>query len=559
MKYCVYQFEAVSIQEYILASGKMKSMVGASELLEAITNQLLDITISKMGLETHETKSFNESKELNLNEHQVIFPRRAGGVFIAVLTNERKAHELAKIWPILVSGFAPGLKFSASLKTGESYNEVSKNVRSELNDQKNLPQTQLPETTPITVRFAKTGMAQVQAPSKHSDGLDWTMKAKNENIFDTLASKHLHDELLKKQSEIGHSFCFPKVIDHTATPEKSPDAFPFTSNDPGRHSVAIIHTDGNGLGGYLHKIFHNLNEQSANKSIQAYADFSLGLDVATQNAAKVATKWLVNTFMHDEKLNLEASNIYLPMRPLILGGDDLTCIVRADYALGFVKTFTESFESETASFVKKIKQDYPDIYKQLPDTLTCTSGVLFLKSNQPFSQGYALAEELCASAKSKGRKLNSDMPPSLVSFLHTTNTLFDELDVQIEQELKTPKGQWLSCMPYAFNSFDSRTPSLNMLFSLSETFSAIDDSKLNPSTMRAYAGHIYKDEHYAQVFWERWKKRSKDDRRVEESWNHFEEIWSELANEGVLPVADLISVLKLEMQNPYIDLQGAQL
>lgn len=552
MKYCIYQFEAVSIQEYILSSGKLKSMVGASELLEAITGQLLDETIHQMGLELCSLDSLGEG-ELELTDTQVVFPRRAGSVFLMVLKNETIAKQFEQLWPILVSGFAPGLRFSAALKTGDDFNEVAAAVRDELNTQKNQPQTQLPESTPVTVRFAKTGQAQIQYPSNTSDGLDWTMRAKVENEFESLSSKHLTEG---SENPI-QKYKFPKVFDHQASKDKTPGVFPFKSNEPGNHTVAIIHTDGNSLGGYLHKIFAELNQQTPGVSVKAYADFSLGLDKATQVAAQVATRWLVDSYVQDEVLENQQDEIYLPMRPLILGGDDLTCIVRADYALGFIESFTSAFENTTASFVTTIKQKYPKVFDILPSKLTCTTGAIFIKSNQPFSQGYALAEELCASAKKEGRNISANTPPSLVSFLHTTNTLFDELDVQLNQELKTSQGLDMSCMPYAFVANQGRQ-TLHELFALTSCFSKTRQDKLNPSALRTYAGHLHQDAEYAQVHWNRWANRSKEDKQLSQTWQDFESSWKNLSKQTAMPVADLVSMLGLEVKNPYSNHEGAR-
>lgn len=551
MSYHVYQFEAVSIQEYVLAGGKLKTMVGASELLEAITGELLDKTIDALGLNNKTIDDLPEKGELNLTDSEVVYPRRAGSVFLMVLQNEAKAEQFSELWPILVANFAPGLNFSAAMKSAESFELATKAVRDELNNQKNQPQTVLPESTPLTVRFQKTGFAQIQSPAKNKSGLDWTMLAKTSHKYQTLSGKHLQEE---KKGQ----FVFPKQFEHKHTDSYWLESFPFKSTDPGNHSVAIIHTDGNGLGGYLHKLFAKLESVSPAENIRAYSAFSLGLDEATQQAAKKATDWLISEYKSEDnpyKKKLEGDTLPLPMRPIILGGDDLTCIVRGDYVLGFIKNFTHAFETETQRFVETLPKIFDGI---LPKTLTCTTGVLFLKSNQPFSLGYALAEELCSAAKKVGQKLNSDMPPSLINFLHTTNTLFDNLDTQLKQELKTSSQQYLSRMPYAFKSEEGR-PSLESLFSIANHFDDKQADKLNPSAVRRYAGHLHQDADYANVFWSRWAKQSSEDGcKTKPTWDLFQEQWNVLSCEEQLPLVDLITLFSLGIKNPYQPIGGAQ-
>ena len=559
MSYQVYQFEAVSIQEYVLAGGKLKTMVGASELLEAITSDLLDKTMKALALTEKAINELPDKGELKLLDNEVVFPRRAGSVFLMVLQNKAKAQQFAELWPILVANFAPGLSFSAAMKIDENFAVASKAVRDELNIQKNQPQTSLPESTPITVRFQKTGLAQIQNPVNNKSGLDWTMLAKTTHQYETLGNKHLQQD---KQGR----FVFPKQFEHTHADAYWLESFPFISTDPGNHSVAIIHTDGNGLGGYLHKLFAKLKEVTPAESIRAYSAFSLGLDAATQQAAQKATDWLISAYEDEDnpfKKRVKGEVLPLPMRPIILGGDDLTCIVRADYALGFVNAFTHEFEAATQQFVQNLPKVFDGI---LPKTLTCTTGLLFLKSNQPFSLGYALAEELCSAAKKVGQKLNTEMPPSLINFLHTTNTLFDSLETQLKQELETSPKQSLSRMPYSFSLQQERS-SLQQLFELQQNFDDKKTDKLNSSAVRRYATHLHQDPAYANVFWNRWEKQSSEKGSpTEKTWADFNQQWSELETEITvdgklvtqLPVADLIALFALNIKNPYQINKGAQ-
>lgn len=556
MTYLIYQFEAVSIQDYIFADGKIKTMVGASELLESITNELLDEATKKLELKPITAENIKDQEELKLDCDQVIFPRRAGSVFQMVMQNTNKAEAFAKLWPILVSNFAPGLRFSATLKSGDDFNKVSKAVRDELNIQKNNPQSQLPESTPITLRFQKTGKAQVSAPSKNKEGADWTMPAKINQNFDLLSRKHLYSDPFSKEKNT--EYCFPKQFEHSHTETYWKEAFPFKSTDPGNHTIAIIHSDGNGLGGYLHNIFEQLNKLKSAKQICAYQSFSEGLDKATQQAAQQATIWLASEYAKEVdnpyKTKVKAGQIPLPMRPIILGGDDLTCIIRADFAIGFIQEFTAQFERKTKAFIKDLKAEFPTTFESLPDLLSCTSGMLFIRSNQPFSLGYALTEQLCSEAKKAGQNLKHETPPSLISFLRTTNTLFDSFDVQFKQELIASDGTTLSSMPYAFiesekESTDKQRPTLSQLFELKELFHEDNAKKLTPSALRRYATHLSSNPAYAKTYWGRWEKQCKDSTELRDTWNQFETLLKAFEKQSsACPVADLVSLFTLNIE-----------
>mgnify|MGYP005844832125 CR=1 FL=1 len=557
MSYSIYQFEAVFIQDYLLADGKVKTMVGASELLEEITNGLLDKAIAQLGLETIYPDDIEKQKDLLLKGNEVIFPRRAGSVFQMVAQNQEKAEDFSKLWPMMVANFAPGLRFSAVLKSGDNYSAIAKDVRDALTNQKNQPQSLLPQSTPLTVRYQRTGRAQVNAPGSNNKlGQDWTMPAKaaGENSFDFLSRKHLFNEPFMHQLSESN-YVFPKQFEHTNSDGFWREAFPFQSTDPGNHTVAIIHSDGNGLGGYLHDIFQNIqsNLQSA-EQIRAYQAFSVGLDEATQQAAQQATAWLAKQYETNEsddnpyKQKVKGSKLPLPMRPIILGGDDLTCIVRADYAIGFVQEFTRHFEIKTRRFISDLKTDFKNIFETLPEFLSCTTGMVFLRSNQPFNLGYALAEELCSEAKKVGRQSNSSA--SLLNFMRTTNTLFDNYDIQVEQELKTQNNEFLSAMPYAFKEAgDNERPTISQLFTLSQYFDENDKNKLKPSAIRRYATYLYSDPNYAQTFWSRWEKQCLENPNLKTVWNDFDQDLQKIKKQSAgLPIADLITLFALNIK-----------
>lgn len=52
-----------------------------------------------------------------------------------------------------------------------------------------------------------------------------------------------------------------------------------------------------------------------------------------------------------------APKVTIPLRPLVLGGDDITFVVRADLALIFVDAFESYFEEESKKF-NQHEQDF---------------------------------------------------------------------------------------------------------------------------------------------------------------------------------------------------------
>jgi len=82
----------------------------------------------------------------------------------------------------------------------------------------------------------------------------------------------------------------------------------------------------------------------------------------------------------------------LPIRPIILGGDDVTFVCDGKLGIYFAKIFIEEFEKVTVDSEK----------------LTACAGVAIIKTKYPFYRGYKLAaEELCIHAKRVRKKSSS--------------------------------------------------------------------------------------------------------------------------------------------------------
>lgn len=97
----------------------------------------------------------------------------------------------------------------------------------------------------------------------------------------------------------------------------------------------------------------------------------------------------------------------LPIRPIILGGDDLTFVCDGKLGIYFAKIFIEKFEEESAQVMPN------------QERLTACAGVAIIKTKYPFYRGYWLAEELCANAKKK-RKTTQDWESVSVLDFHVS-------------------------------------------------------------------------------------------------------------------------------------------
>lgn len=419
-----YLFEARSIQHYILASGRLAEMVGASKIIDGLTAETLDAALATLGLR-------EASDTAALDTGRVAFSRREGGVFVALLSNEATASRLRALWTLVVQNVAPGLEWVDAQTSGATFREAVEAGYLALARRRNQPTASLPETTPCMRVAQRTGEAAV----KRGKGNEWRdgpgmLKHEASKADSLLRGKFIPEA---RQAE-GLRYIFPREL--TPTDESRDYAFPFAGAE---RNVAIIHADGNGLGLILNALRKAL---AGNPAVEArylaiYRGFSDAIGEATREAARMATEQILIPHARHS-----GQSRTLPARPLVLAGDDLNVIVRADLALDFARVFLEAFESQTAVALATWKQRaLGDLsVPGLPDRLTACAGVVFCGANQPFASAYALAEELCKAAKHQaGAHKAGDLKPGGFVF-HRITTSFIDTWQDIVAETLTLKG-----------------------------------------------------------------------------------------------------------------------
>lgn len=347
MNYYVYVFEAHSIQPYILNSGKLKDMVGASEMLERLLGEPLDAALAELGL-----------TEFNATTGDYAFSRRGGAAFALLFRERDKALALRDLWGLLVNGIAPGLSFDHTVsEAGETPSAAFRDANNRLETLRNRHEISLPVAGPLVRRSPRTGQPAVKYDTSRETP-EWVDEAtRHKRLFSsapTLESKFL-------DTEAQAQFAFPLDTD---------TEFP---TDTTRY-VGILHADGNGLGNIVRALAAELANQP-DLYAATFLKFSAQVNRATCEAAKEALGTVLKA----------AAGKYLPFRPLVLGGDDLTVIVRADVAIDYAQAFLAVFETKTAQYLPECGN-----FKAIPKGLTACAGIAFIKINQPFSMGYRL-------------------------------------------------------------------------------------------------------------------------------------------------------------------------
>ena len=199
--------------------------------------------------------------------------------------------------------------------------------------------------------------------------------------------------------------------------------------------IAVIHADGNGLGQIVKAISEN------DSSGRDFHTFSSLLNQSTIDAAKSAAGIVFE--------NAIKNGTDLPFRPVVLGGDDLTVIIRGSLAMSFIQNYLEAFEK----FTKENFEVLAEKYAVLENGLTACAGIAYVKSSFPYYYAYNLAEELCAAAKK-----DSNREKSCIMFHKVQDSFVESYEDITKRELTTPEGHSFRYGAYYLNDTPDDTP-----------------------------------------------------------------------------------------------------
>ncbi len=490
MKYFSLFFEARGIQSYIFDSGKMKEMVGASELVKELCESKLDEVINHLKLEQIiPTKKEDSDKVANMTPNQIFFSRRSGGVFTAIFADKSMRDRFLSIWSILVTRLVPGLETVNAVYESDDLQKLIKETYDILGYNRNCPPPVLPEATPMHVLAPRTGKPAAENIISPDGSRVWTDEASiiKQKIADSESSKALSSSFFS--SEYKNKFSFPKNLEYD-NEEKT--EFPYRKDS---RYLGLIHADGNGLGETLLSIRKQFTD-GAEYAVMLRL-FSDSLEKSTREAAQKATAKLIAKYGKESGI--------LPMRPLVLGGDDLTVLVRADYAMDFTEDYCKAFEETTEGNFKYL---YEASGGKIPAKLTACAGIAYIKNNQPFMDAFELAESLCSASKKVSKdvkkKESRNYIPATVTSLVVTNSFIESYEAYKKKELSIKKGnkEYIATLgAYAFDENEKSISTLKSLRNLCETFKK---DGVTSSSVRQYATMIFGDENISREKWRRW-------------------------------------------------------
>jgi len=174
-----------------------------------------------------------------------------------------------------------------------------------------------------------------------------------------------------------------------------------------RNRWAIIYMDGNDMGSQHREAMKSYanDPRVLNQWISA---MSIALGECCSEACRQATQFTLKAWASDQKAiavsTQENGTVHLPIRPLIVGGDDIVVICHASHAFDFVKEACRVFGE--ASEAKNKASSIP-LWPATGGRLSISAGILFAPVGLPLSTAVPYAESLMASAKGHGRRMKA--------------------------------------------------------------------------------------------------------------------------------------------------------
>ena len=497
-------FELDSIQAYLFASGRLRDVSGASELLDRLTSaeaddNLLDAVCRALDLEVVEGQPVDA---------QVAFSRRAGGAFYAFSEDPEALERLRALWTLAVQLATPHLGYTLGSGEGADAGAAFRAARQAMRKDASRQRPALPAAAPVAERARRTGLPAVEFGRHRKDGpIDAATRQRKR--FADLARSTFLDRFAPQGAGLGWRG-WPRDLE--SMDDGSQGLFPFRGD---ARVLALVHADGNGLGQILRRL-DGAARVHPTRFLPLYTAFSSLVDEVTTAASRAATEEVLLPARERE------GTTCLPARPILLGGDDITLLVRADLALDHVRCFARAFEEASGQALTRLAETHK--VEGLPERLTLGVGLVFLRASQPFHLAIRLAESLTKIAKQAARERNKDAPASSIAFHRVTSTLVDDYDQLVDHTLTHRHGDDTFVDTLGAYFLDDReTPRLDDLLALADLLGAEDMARGPTRTLLTLMGHSMGE---AEARYRRWRQvmEHKRPRRLE----HFDTLLKRL-------------------------------
>lgn len=374
-------FDTRSIQQYIFTANKLKANIGASYIVSHVFDEVLLGDVLKpgsFGIRLVDSEGWKNGEPIpsELPEGNCYIAYMGGGNALILFsdkgTDYRKEIVGAFTEQLLIK--YPGLKIGVALGMfplgdNDTQEDITK-LYSELKNNQFIlyPQTNV-SNTGLTLSCEVNG----EAANAYVTAEPLVKKGEGRFFSQEVAAKvkvvdKANDALHGAFSNVLGDYVFPKELERLG--QKETDNY-----------IAVVHVDGNNMG----------TKFQDRKKLKERGQLSKKVTDHTKEAFQNLLKDIVcNYESYNAFLDLQTDdkgNKELPLRPLVLGGDDITFVCNGRLALVYTQKLMEYLATE--------KNDMK---------IDSCAGIAIVPTAYPFFRAYELAEQLCDVAKKKSRK-----------------------------------------------------------------------------------------------------------------------------------------------------------
>lgn len=433
--------EVGGIQNYISDTGKLKEMIGASEIIHYIFGAREDTGTGQPSFLDEVILGLKQVTSPCPGDDWYILVQNNAGVLHIILANEDRASKFMEAFSRKVFEKFPGLPFfgaSAPLDWNTAaYKQARKALKEAINRQRaSFPVFQGMPMLPIT-RFSRL------------DGLPAFSKSPDHREYISLPSacrsqgwvlKQARDRLRGYMRAYANAakVVLPKV-------EWKDDLEEMLEKE--KCNIALICMDGNDLGLLFRNCLAPENEKGVEPDIEKGIKRMMALSRTVNNCTTRAFAAASLTILREMEKEGKKEPVVMPLRPLIIGGDDITVIIRADLALLFISSYVEAFEASSAEALEELSRDeLKGILKPHERKLTLGIGMVVTSQSWPFTRAYNLAEKLQKNAKKITR--GKEPRPSSLDYLVLTSEVEPDLEVLRKRVYTAEDGTPLTGKPF---------------------------------------------------------------------------------------------------------------
>ena len=430
--------ETSGIQDYIFGSNNLTQNIGASELVARATSEWVADALNELKL-THNTRWYEDRGKLEVADQSITLPGAAAEVIYAgggnaIILFAGNKQEQAQEFTRSITTRAVREARGMALVIGSAefdwdtvaFSAELRSLRGELAARKlNRPADVSLPGLGVTAACDFTGLPAV---AEDTDGHLISQVVAHKLAVAEKGKERLH-AILPQVRQAGYQF----VYDFDRFGEKGESSY-----------IAVVHTDGNGMGKRFEKLAEDHLLPKHNRDyIKALRDLSGVVNTWAEAALNATVDMLLASL--DERSELFGGVVpvpthsrerFLPFRPIVFGGDDVTFVCEGRLGLALAARYLQCYADETPPLT-----DGRPYYAR--------AGVAVVKAHYPFSRAYGLAEDLCKSAKEsiKDLKLPGKESATVIDWHFSTSGVLLGLEELREREYIAETGDSLLMRP----------------------------------------------------------------------------------------------------------------